>query len=136
MWAAPGAPPMNSSGVGTFSMILGGRYLKHDFEGSTFGTPYKGLGITGYDKFREEYFDLWFDDMSTGVMISRGVADSTGKVFHYTGKMDDPMAGMKDMPVRSVYTIIDDDTRQMEMYVPDGSGGEFKSMEIVYQRRK
>ncbi len=136
MWMEPGAPPMTSTGVGTYSLILGGRYLKHDFEGFAFGQPFKGLGITGYDKFREEYFDLWFDELSTGVMISRGVPDSTGAIIRYTGKMDDPMAGRKDVPVRSDMTKVDDDTCKMEMYVIDESGNEFKTMEIVYTRRK
>lgn len=136
MWMEPSAPPMTSTGVGTFSLMLGGRYLRHDFEGSAMGRPFKGLGITGYDKFRQEYFDLWFDDMSTGMMLTRGVPDSTGNVVHYTGKMDDPMSGRKDIPSRTVLTRIDGDTCKMEMFAADESGNEVKAMEIVYKRRK
>jgi hypothetical protein len=136
MWMEPSAPPMTSTGVGTFSLMLGGRYLRHDFEGNMMGRTFKGLGITGYDKFRQEYFDLWFDDMSTGMLLMRGVADSAGTVVHYTGKMDDPMAGRKDIPSRTVMTKIGGDNCKMEMYVTDESGNEMKTMEIVYTRRK
>jgi len=136
MWMEPSAPPMTSAGVSTFSIMLGGRYLRQDFEGSALGRPFKGLGISGYDKFRQEYFDLWLDDMSTGMMITRGVADSSGTVFTYTGKMDDPSVGRKDIPCRTVVTKIDKDHCRMEMYSTDESGSEMKTMEIAYTRRK
>lgn len=135
MWMEPGAPAETYTGTGTYSLILGDRYLKHDFEGVAMGQPFKGLGLTGYDNFRERYIDLWLDDMSTSMMISYGTMDSAG-VVTYAGKVDDPMAGRKDVPIRSVTQFLDDNTSKMEMYVTDESGDEFKSMEIIYKRRK
>ncbi len=136
MWMDPAAPPTTSTGVSTFSMMFGGRYLIHDYEGTAFGKVFKGRGITGYDKFRREFIDLWYDDMSTGILISRGVLDSTGTMICYNGKMDDPMAGLKDMPCRSDFTTVDADTRKIEMYVTGPDSTEMKTMEIVYKRRK
>jgi hypothetical protein len=40
----------------------------------------------------------------------------------------------KDMPVREVFTIKDDNHQMMEMWMPDESGKEFKTMEIRFTR--
>ncbi len=135
-WMNPAAPPQTSTGVSNFKTILGGRYLVHEYDGTAFDAPFKGMGITAYDKFRQEYIDVWFDDMSTGMMISRGTADKSGKVITYHGTMDDPMSGTKDMPVRTVITAVDDDTQKMQMYYVNPDGEDFMNMEIVYTRRK
>ena len=135
-WMAPGTPPMESQGMGEFTMVLGGRYLIQDFKSQMMGQPFEGMGISAYDNFRGRYVDVWVDNMSTGMMISYGTADSTGKVFTYKGKMDDVMSGKKDVPIRTVMRIIDNDTQMMEMYGPDQTGKEYKTMEMVYKRQK
>ena len=135
-WMDPAAPPSESQGTAEFKTIFGGRYLVQEYTGDWMGETFHGMGITGFDNFRQEYVDLWFDDMSTGIYVSHGTADSSGKVVTAKGMMDDPMSGRKDVPTRSVATTIDKDTQTMEMYTADPLGKEFKSMEIVYKRQK
>jgi len=134
-WMEPGAPPAESAAKAEYKMIMGGRYLVQDYVGDAMGQPFNGMGITAYDNFKEQFITIWFDDMSTGIMISYGTMDSTGTVT-YTGTADDPMTGRKDVPMRIVSRFIDDDTAIMEMYGPDAEGNEFKTMEITYKRQK
>ncbi len=49
------------------------------------------------------------------------------------GTMVDPITG-KERKVREVYTIVDDNTRKMEMFETVDGGEEYKSMEIVMKR--
>jgi hypothetical protein len=34
------------------------------------GMPFEGLGYTGYDNVKKQYFGTWIDSMSTGIMTS------------------------------------------------------------------
>jgi hypothetical protein len=135
-WMTPDAPPSPGEGTAEFRTILGGRYLVQDFTGTWEGQTFHGMGITAYNNYQKQYTDIWIDDMGTGVFISHGNFDESGKVLTMTGKADDPMMGRKDVPVRNVMTHIDENTHKMEMYGLDPTGKEFKSMEVVYTREK
>jgi hypothetical protein len=135
-WTTPDAPPTTGEGTAEFKTILGGRYLVQEYTGDFQGETFHGMGITAYNNFRKEYEDIWIDDMGTGIFTSRGNFDESGKVLTMRGKADDPMSGRKDVPVRNVMTHTDENTQKMEMYGADPSGKEFKSMEIVYTRKK
>src|SRR6266404_2460383 len=45
----PEGKPLESTGVMKREMVLGGRFLQEDFDGSFAGKPFKGHGLTGYD---------------------------------------------------------------------------------------
>jgi hypothetical protein len=135
-WMTPDAPPSTSEGTAEFKTILGGRYLVQDFAGSYEGETFHGMGITAYNNFQKRYTDIWIDDMGTGVFISHGNFDESGKVLIMKGTVDDPMMGRADVPVRNVMTHVDENTYKMEMYTVDPTGREFKSMEVVYTREK
>jgi hypothetical protein len=45
------------------------------------------------------------------------------------------MAG-KDVNVKEVFKMIDDDHHTMEMYMPTADNKEFKNMEIKFTRKK
>lgn len=132
-WADPSAPPQKASGTETCKMVMGGRYLKISFKGEFMGEPYIGQGFLGYDNAKKEFFSTWIDDMGTGVMVTRGTAGE-GDSVEMKGTMVDPMTG-NDMKVREVVTRIDEDTRTMEMFL-EHEGGEMKTMEIKYSRKK
>ena len=68
----PGAPPAVSTGVSENKWVLGGRYIEQTFTGSFMGMPFQGIGYTGYDNAKKQYFGTWMDNMSTGVMTSTG----------------------------------------------------------------
>ncbi len=135
-WMDPSAPPVESNGTSEFKTILGGRYLVQNLTAEMMGEPFHGMGITAFDNLRQEYVDLWLDDMGTGIYVSRGPASEDGNVITCTGTMDDPMSGQKDIPTRSVSTTVDKDTHKMEMFATGPDGTEFKTMEVIYTRMK
>jgi hypothetical protein len=134
-WGDPSKPPEMSEGTMESRMVLGGRYLADRYEGKAMGQPVTGIGMTGYDNYKKHYFGTWFDSMGTGVMMTTGTVDATGKVMTSWGTMDDP-ASKKSVKVKIVGTWIDDDFHRFEMYTPGPGGKLVKSLEMLYQRQK
>jgi hypothetical protein len=134
MWMAPGAPPMESKGTTRTHWIMGGRFLQDDYSGEFMGKPMKGLGISGYDNLKKKYTSFWIDEGGTGMYTSEGTASADGKMFTYHGKMDDPMTGEKDKPMKFVVRILSSDKHVFEMH--DETKGE-KSLcgELTYTKK-
>jgi hypothetical protein len=134
-WMGPGAEPMVSTGTEESSWVLGGRFIEEKFSGSFMGMPFTGVGYTGYDNAKKQYFGTWMDSMSTGVMTSTGNTSDGGKTWSFKSSMTDPMTG-KDAPGETKITVTDKDHHVMEMWAPSPDGKMFKMMEIVYTRKK
>jgi hypothetical protein len=109
----PGAPPVVIDGTSEARWVMGGRYVEERFKGEFYGMPFEGLGYTGYDNVKKQYWGTWMDNMSTGLMISTGTSD--GKVWTYNGSYPDPMTG-KDAAVSTRITVTDADHHAMEMW--------------------
>lgn len=133
-WAEPGGEPQVSTATSECKWILGGRYLQENVLGEMAGSPFHGIGFTGYDNFREKYFSFWIDEMSTTYMISEGTVDSSGKIFTLYGTYDDPVTGEKDKKSKSVMRIVDNNSQLYEMFEYDADGNEWKSFEVKYTR--
>lgn len=133
MWMAPGGSPTKSTGEMKNEMILGGRYLKSTNTGNFMGQPFEGIGITAYDNAKKMYINTWIDNMGTGIMTLTGAWDAATNSVNFTGNMVDPASG-KDVPVREVIKMIDDNHQTMEMYASMG-GQEVKTMEIKFTRK-
>jgi hypothetical protein len=134
MWMAPGQPPIESSGTMHGEMILGGRYLEMSVHGQMMGMAFEGRSTEGYDNLAKQYVGTWVDNFGTGIMTGPSVCDEAGKKCTWTADMIDPMSGKK-MTTRQVTTLTDADHFTMEMYNPDPSGKEMKSMEIHAKRK-
>jgi hypothetical protein len=134
LWEAPGAPAQKSAGTAETSWVLGGRFIQERVNGEMMGMPFEGIGYTGYDNFKKHFVGTWMDAMGTMMMTSTGRADATGKVLTFTSTMDDVVSG-KSMTVREVSRVVDANRHVFEMYGPDKTGKEFKTMEIVYTRK-
>ena len=134
MWEAPGASPYSSQGTSENVWVLGGRFVQQTVAAEMMGQPFSGIGYTGYDNFKQKFVGTWMDSMGTMVMISSGSADASGKVLTFTAEMDDVVSGRR-MSVREVTRVIDHDKHVFEMYGPDKSGKEFRTLEIVYTRK-
>ncbi len=134
-WMKPGAPPIVSKNEVKAKMIMGGRYHKSHFKGTMMGMPFEGIAVTGYDNFKKKFMSIFFDNMGTGFYKSSGTLDKSGKVRTETGLWDDFMTGAKTK-IRLVTKSIDNDKFIFEMYGMGPDGKEFKSMELVYTRKK
>jgi len=133
-WCEPGKPPRESSGSSEQKMILDGRFLQQEFTGEMMGSPFTGIGVTGYDNHTQKYVSTWIDSMSTAILYFEGTAGSDGKTITQEACYDNPVKG--PMKWRSVTRIVDDHTHFFEMYSTDTSGREEKMMEITYSRRR
>lgn len=134
-WMMPGMDPMTSMGSSTNQWVMGGRYLEQRYKGDMAGMAFEGVGYSGYDNVKKQYWGTWMDNMSTAMMTSTGSASADGKTWEFTATMSDPMTG-KDSTAKEKITIVDADHHTMEMWVPGPDGKMFKNMEINYSRKK
>jgi hypothetical protein len=137
MWEKPGAPPAESQQEVKMKMIMGGRYLKFGVKGTLMGMTFEGMMITGYDNFKKKLISVWIDSMGTGIYMTEGTFDQSGKIRTETGVWDDMFTG-GTTKVKMVYKIVDKDKILFEMYTSGGMYGdkEFKNMEATYTRVK
>jgi hypothetical protein len=133
-WMEPNKPPMESTGTCEQKMLLGGRFLQQEFSGDMMGTPFTGIGVTGYDNHTKKYVSTWMDSMGTAILVFEGTASADGKTITQEARYDDPLKG--PMKWRSVTRIVDDNTHVFEMYGTDKKGKEEKMMEITYTRKR
>jgi len=132
-WMGADGEPTKATSTAEIKMILGGRYQETNYKGDVMGMPFEGRATTAYDNATKEVISTWIDNMGTGMLVMRGAYDEATKSIASTGAMVDPMTG-KERKVREIYTIVDDNTRKMEMFETVDGGEEYKSMEIVMKR--
>lgn len=136
MWMKPNDPqPMKTKMTATSKMILGGRYQESRYTGNMMGQPFEGIATVAYDNASEQYISTWVDNMGTGIMELRGKYDAPTKTMNLKGECIDPIT-KKPKGLRETFTIVDDNTRKMEMFETAQGAAEFKSMEIVMTRKK
>jgi hypothetical protein len=133
-WMEPGGPPVESKGISESKMILGGRFLHMDYTGDMMGSPFTGLGVTGYDNHTKKYVSTWIDSMGTGIFFFEGTGSKDGRTITQECSYDDPIKG--PMKWRSVTRIVDDNTHEFEMFGTDRNGTEEKMMAITYNRKR
>lgn len=131
---SPDAPWTEFDHQAERELTMDGRYLEETYKGEWMGEPFQGRCIIGYDNVREEFTNIWYDNMSTGMSISTGQASKDGKVITFEGQHSDPMSGEKDAWVRSVMKIVGPDKNVVEMSTEDENGDAFVSMRITYTR--
>jgi hypothetical protein len=132
-WTKPGEPAV-SEGTCESTWILGNRYLQSTYKGDMGGMPFEGWGLMGYDNQKKEFVSMWADNMSTGIAMSDGKADPSGKVFTMKTTMMDPETG-KPTPYKMVTKVTDENQYMMSMMNMKG-GKEQTEMEITYTRVK
>lgn len=135
IWMEPGAEPMKTTMMADAKMVYGDRYQEITHKGEFMGMPFEGKSTLGFNKASQEFTSVWIDNMSTGIMIMNGTYDESTKTINFAGTVVDPIT-KKEKAVRETYTIVDENTRKMEMFDVDFSGKEYKSMEIIMTRKK
>ena len=134
-WMDPAAPPTKSKSTVVNRMIMGGRFQHSEHSGCFGGMPFEGMSLVGYDNVKKVFMSTWIDNMGTTVMHMEGPWDAATKSINLSGTCTNPMDG-KQMNMREDFILVDDDTQKMVMYGPDITGKEFKTMEIVFKRKK
>ena len=131
----PGSTPMTSPGTSTFKSVLDGNWVMEEHAGSMMGMPYNGVGMMGYDNYKNLYVGTWFSNMGTEMLQMAGARNpETGTVVMY-GTMDEPQLSVHGRTVKYVVTQKDDDHFNFEM-IDLHAGDDYKVIEISYTRRK
>lgn len=136
MWEKPGAPPQRSKSMADNKMVMGGRYQLTTHTGNMMGQPFEGMSTLAYDNNKKTFISTWIDNMGTGLMKLEGPWDESTKSITLQGVCVDPSSGTgKEMAVKEVFKVLDDNTQMLEMYGQGPDGKEFKMMEIKYTRK-
>lgn len=129
----PGGHAEKSTGFMTSALEFDGRYLRSRFKGSMFGMPFKGESLWGYNNIDGRYESAWIDSLGTGIYVSRGSVDETGKVFTFQGEHTDVVT-RRTVRQREVITVLSPDRYTMEFFgTPEGT--DERIMIITYTRR-
>lgn len=134
MWMDPSAPPEVSQMTAEVKMKYGGRFQESTYKGMVMGMPFEGTATMAYDNAAKKIVSTWYDNMSTGIMVLTGDYNPSTKTVEIAGESMDPMT-RKMKKTRETFTIVDQDTRKMEMF-DNHSGKEVKTMEIMMTRVK
>ncbi len=136
-WMSPEMPPMENASTASSKMVMGGHFLIEKVKGELdMGdgnmTPFEGMAIIGFDNHKQQFFSTWIDNMSTGMMEEWGERKGDTIVTH--GEAYNPMFGAV-VKSKSIATIVDANTRRLEMFTTPPNGKPFKMMEITYTRK-
>jgi hypothetical protein len=131
----PGSTPMVSEGTSEMKWVLDGRFVMDTHHGSMMGQPYKGIGLTGYDNYRNMYEASWCSNMGTNYLTMRGARNPKTGVFTYYGEMDEPALKVVGRTVKYVTRIVDKDHYVFEI-IDLHAGDDYKVIEIAYERVK
>jgi hypothetical protein len=131
-WMGPNAPPALETGTATRAMVLGGRVLTEDMQGTMHGQPFQGHGMQGYDNVTGKWWSTWNDSMSTGLMVTEGTCDDRDACT-WNGSWNDPITKGK-VNARMTTKWTSPTVQVFEMYAPGPDGKEGKMMEITYTR--
>ena len=135
-WLDPKDKPQESLGESSFAWIHNNLFLKQEYKSVMNSMPFVGTGFIGYNKMKNQYESIWLDSMSSGIFKSSGAYHQASKTIKEEGSYSCPMTGETDRWHRSEWQITSKNKMKFAMYSKDKDGQEFKSMEMVYKRKK
>jgi hypothetical protein len=106
-----------------------------DATGQMSPVSFEGMGLTGYDNYRNTYVGIWADNLGTQILTMRGACSPDGKVFTSYGEMDEPMLNVTGRTVKYVTRIVDENKHVFELYDLHAGDG-YKVMEITHMRKR
>ena len=134
VWENPEAKPVEFTGSAESKMILGGRFLELESRAVMNGTETRGLGIYGYDAFKEKYSFYYIHDSETQALAGLGDRDSASGAITFSVAMDMPLAGEHAKAIRAVLRRSSASRYLFEMYEKYIDDREWKVLEIAYDR--
>ena len=132
-WFEPDVVADESPMTGTIKVILGGRFLMHEYSGSLQRKPFEGVAIFGFDIATNKFQMAWVDSfhMSSGIMFSEGDAGEKFSAFgtYFTGP-NTPRWGW-----RTELEMIDEDNIVITAYNVEPDSADQIATETRYTRK-
>jgi len=132
-WLDPNAPPVQSITTARIEVILGGRFVRIDYQGSVIGKPHAGELLIGYEPDEKRYTSIWIDSfhMSPAIMVSTGERSSDGAI----SLLGSYPADGKQWGWRTVLRAKSDDEIHLDAFNIPPEGGEHPAIETRFARR-
>ena len=121
-------------GTSNNKMILGGRFLEMQYEGSFLGVELEGIVTLGFDNYKKKYTVVFIDNLNTSIRTAEGMLDKSGVVINLWGTMDEWLTDEHDKPVMYRYTIIDANNFSFEVHDLSLPLGYTKVIDVHYKR--
>jgi hypothetical protein len=130
LWLDARKPAQVDAGTAVFSMVLDGRQLQQDLRVAS-GTPFQGIGYTGYDTTARAYFTSWMDVNLSGILVLRGAYDAGARTYRLRGEMSGEDG--QQIPTREELRVIDAN-HFVTRYFETRNGREALVVELDYSR--
>jgi hypothetical protein len=75
LYLDPSAPPETSRTEATVESLLGGRWVRIDYQGTAMGKPHAGVLMLGYHRDAHSFEAAWIDSFHTGTAIMLSVGE-------------------------------------------------------------
>lgn len=144
MWmSGPEGPATVTQGTSEIKSVLDGRFLLEEMnsemkmpgpDGKEMTMPFKGIGMTGYDNFKNMYVGCWADSMGTQILNFSGMKPPGSDTYTFYGQMDEPMLNVSGRTVKYETKVINDNKHVFSMYDLH-AGPNYKVVEVTYERK-
>lgn len=145
MWfMGPSGPATETNGTSKITSVLDGCFIMEEHDGKMMmpnesggmaAVPYKGLGLTGYDKYRNVFISSWCSNLGTNMLTMEGSMPPGSNTRTMYGAMDEPMLNVVGRTVKYETKHINDDKFMFTVY-DLYAGPDYKVFEIEYNRKK
>ncbi len=130
-----GMPPEETEGTATITVVMDGRFLHEQSEGTMMGQPFQAAKLMGFNNGSRKYEAVWTYTMGTNMMTMTGTSDDNGKTIAMKAEWTNEVGARESVTI--TYRIADDDHFTVTLgggKMPDGSAG--PEMEVSYSRKK